>query len=177
MHQYAAKNCCGGNACGLDVLAHQLADSGELRGVSVSFHEGRIDYATAGEERGEREVVGLADAVRALGGESICRWSPPDSRCGKCGRLLEGKWEEGVFMRRDGDKIILERESCPTAPKFWLWKILGGVKLEVRQLPSVVGAGKKWKVPLALAVVCGMAGLLGWWAEGWSGKLFCLVAY
>ena len=80
-------------------------------------------------------------------------------------------------MRRDGDKIILERESCPTAPKFWLWKILGGVKLEVRQLPSVVGAGKKWKVPLALAVVCGMAGLLGWWAEGWIGKLFFLVAY
>ena len=177
MHQYAAKNCCGGSACGLDVLAHQLADSGELRGVSVSFHEGRIDYATAGKERGESGAVELANAVRALGGESVCRWSPPDSRCGKCGRLLEGKWEEGVFMRRDGEKIILERESCPTAPKFWLWKILGGVKLEVRQLPSVVGAGKKWKVPLALAVVCGIAGLLGWWVEGWIGKLFFLVAY
>ena len=177
MHQYAAKNCCGGNACGLDVLSHQLADSEELRGVSVSFHEGRIDYATAGQGLGEKGAVDLADAVRSLGGGSVCRWTPPDSRCGKCGRLLEGIWAEGVFLRRDGDKIIFERESCPTAPKFWFWKMLRGVKLEMRQLPSVVGAGKKWKVPLGLAGLCGVAGCLGWWTDGWVEKVFFLVAY
>jgi Cd2+/Zn2+-exporting ATPase len=171
MHQHVVKN------CGLDLLAHELAESSDLRGVSISFDEGRIDYATAEEGQGERSAVGLAEAVRSLGGESVCRWTPPDSRCGKCGRLLEGKWEEGVFLRRKGEKIILERESCPTAPKFWLWKILSGVKLEVRQLPSVVGAGKKWKVPLVLALVCGGAGIMGWWLEGWMGKAFFLFAY
>ena len=159
MHQHVVKN------CGLDLLAHELAESSDLRGVSISFHEGRIDYATAGQGEGERSAVGLAEAVRSLGGESVCRWTPPDSRCGKCGRLLEGKWEEGVFLRREGEKIVLERESCPTAPKFWLWKMLSGVKLEVRQLPSVVGAGKKWKVPLVLALVCGGAGIMGWWGQ------------
>jgi Cd2+/Zn2+-exporting ATPase len=171
MHQHVVKN------CGLDLLAHELAESSDLRGVSISFHEGRIDYATAGQGEGERSAVGLAEAVRSLGGESVCRWTPPDSRCGKCGRLLEGKWEEGVFLRREGEKIVLERESCPTAPKFWLWKILSGVKLEVRQLPSVVGAGKKWKVPLVLALICGGAGIMGWWLEGWMGKAFFLFAY
>lgn len=52
---------------------------------------------------------------------------------------------EGVRMRRESEKIILERESCPTAPKLWFWRVLSGVKLDVRHLPSVVGAGKSGK--------------------------------
>ena len=84
MHQYAAKNCCGGNACGLDVLSHQLADSEELRGVSVSFHEGRIDYATAGQGLGEKGAVDLADAVRSLGGGSVCRLIRAAESAGVC---------------------------------------------------------------------------------------------
>jgi len=51
------------------------------------------------------------------------------------------------------------------------------VKLEVRTLPSVVGAGKKWKVPLALAIGCGLAGLAGYFAEGWPRIVFFLLSY
>jgi Cd2+/Zn2+-exporting ATPase len=80
-------------------------------------------------------------------------------------------------MRRESEKIILERESCPTAPKLWFWRVLRGVKLDVRHLPSVVGAGKKWKVPLSLALVCGGAALAGWWAGGWIEKFLFAVAY
>ncbi len=171
MHQHGAQN------CGLDLLVHELGESAELRGISVSFHGGRIDYATAATGAGEKGAAELAEAVRGLDGGSVCRWDLGDSRCGKCGRLLEGNWGDGVQMRREGEKIVLERESCPTAPKLWLWRVLQGVKLEVRHLPSVVGAGEKWKVPLSLALVCGGAGLAGWLAEGWMEKLFFLVAY
>jgi Cd2+/Zn2+-exporting ATPase len=80
-------------------------------------------------------------------------------------------------MRRESEKIILERESCPTAPKLWFWRVLRGVKLDVRHLPSIVGAGKKWKVPLSLALVCGGAALAGWWAGGWIEKFLFAVAY
>jgi Cd2+/Zn2+-exporting ATPase len=80
-------------------------------------------------------------------------------------------------MRRESEKIILERESCLTAPKLWFWRVLSGVKLDVRHLPSVVGAGKKWKVPLSLALLCGGAALAGWWAGGWIEKLLFVVAY
>jgi len=51
------------------------------------------------------------------------------------------------------------------------------VKLDVRHLPSVVGAGKKWKVPLSLALLCGGAALAGWWAGGWIEKVLFVVAY
>ncbi|NBR69170.1 MAG: cation-transporting P-type ATPase, partial [Verrucomicrobia bacterium] len=171
MHQISVKN------CGLDALADVLASSEALRAVSVSFHEGRLEYATAGQQSGEKAGVEVAEAVRGLEGASACRWDAKSPRCDTCGRLFDGEWHEGVMIRREGEKIVLERESCPTAPKFWLWRMLSGVKLEVRQLPSVVGAGKKWKVPLALALACGVAGLLGWRVEGWIGKLFFLVAY
>lgn len=80
-------------------------------------------------------------------------------------------------MRRESEKIILERESCPTAPKLWFWRVLRGVKLDVRHLPSIVGAGKKWKVPLSLALLCGGAALAGWWAGGWIEKFLFAVAY
>jgi Cd2+/Zn2+-exporting ATPase len=40
-----------------------------------------------------------------------------------------------------------------------------------------VGAGKKWKVPLSLALVCGGAALAGWWAGGWIETLLFVVAY
>ena len=171
MHQISVKN------CGLDALADVLVSSEALRAVSVSFHEGRLEYATAGQQSGEKAGVEVAEAVRGLEGASACRWDAKSPRCDTCGRLFDGEWHEGVMIRREGEKIVLERESCPTAPKFWLWRMLSGVKLEVRQLPSVVGAGKKWKVPLALALACGVAGLLGWRVEGWIGKLFFLVAY
>ena len=171
MHQHGAQN------CGIDLLAHELGESADLRGISVSFHEGRIDYATAASGAGEQGAAALAESIRRLGGESACRWELGDSRCGKCGRLFQGDWGEGVQMRRKKDKIILERESCPTAPQYWFWRALRGVKLEVRHLPSVMGAGKKWKVPLGLAVVCGLAGLAGWAADGWMEKIFFLVAY
>lgn len=166
MHQISVRN------CGLDALAHVLASSEALRAVSVSFHEGRLEYATAGQQSGEKAGVEVAEAVRGLQGASVCRWDAKSPRCSACGRLFDGEWEEGVLIRRAGEKIVLERESCPTAPKFWLWRMLSGVKLEVRQLPSVVGAGKKWKVPLGLALACGMAGLLGWRVEGWMGRIF-----
>lgn len=163
--------------CGLDLLAHELGESADLRGVSVSFHEGRIDYATANAGMGEKEAAQLAEAVRRLRGGSVCRWRLEESRCGKCGRLLQGEWGEGVAMRREGEKIVLERESCPTAPQLWLWKVLSGVKLDVRHLPSIVGAGKKWKVPLGLALLCGGAALTGWWVGGWAEKVLFVVAY
>ncbi len=171
MHDHGRPN------CGLDLLAHELGESAELRAVSVSFHEGRIDYATAAAGAGEKGAVTLAEAVRRLRGGSVCRWELGDARCGKCGRVLQGDWGEGVTMKREGEKIILERESCPTAPRLWFWRVLSGVKLDVRHLPSVVGAGKKWKVPLGLALLCGGAALAGWWAGGWMEKVFFLVAY
>jgi Cd2+/Zn2+-exporting ATPase len=40
-----------------------------------------------------------------------------------------------------------------------------------------VGAGKKWKVPLSLALLCGGAALAGWWAGGWIEKFLFVVAY
>ena len=171
MHDHGTPN------CGLDLLAHELGESADLRAVSVSFHEGQIDYATAASGAGEKGAAQLADAVRRLRGESVCRWELGDSRCGKCGRVLQGDWGEGVRMRRESEKIILERESCPTAPKLWFWRVLRGVKLDVRHLPSIVGAGKKWKVPLSLALVCGGAALAGWWAGGWIEKFLFAVAY
>ena len=171
MHDHGTPN------CGLDLLAHELGESSDLRAVSVSFHEGQIDYATAATGAGEKGAAQLAEAVRRLRGESVCRWELGDSRCGKCGRVLQGDWGEGVRMRRETEKIILERESCPTAPKLWFWRVLSGVKLDVRHLPSVVGAGKKWKVPLSLALLCGGAALVGWWAGGWIEKVLFVVAY
>ena len=143
----------------------------------MSFHEGRLEYATAGSQAGERAGVEVAEAVRALQGASVCRWDAKSPRCETCGRLFDGEWEEGVTIRREGEKIVLSRESCPTAPRFWLWRMLAGVKLEVRTLPSVVGAGKKWKVPLILALGCGVAGLLGWRVGGWVGNLCFMAAY
>ena len=171
MHERVVQN------CGLDVIAHELEEAAELRGVSVSFHEGRIDYATTGPGPGQKEAVHLAEAVRSMAAGSVCRWNPPSPRCDQCGRLMEGEWRHGVNIRREGEKIYLERESCMTAPRFWLWRVLHGVKLEVRTLPSVVGAGKKWKVPLALAIGCGLAGLAGSLAEGWPRIVFFVISY
>ena len=47
----------------------------------------------------------------------------------------------------------------------------------MRTLPSVVGAGKKWKVPLALAIGCGLAGVAGVFATGWPKIAFFILSY
>ena len=87
MHERVIQN------CGLDVIAHELEEAKDLRGVSVSFHEGRIDYATTGPGPGHKEAVHLAEAVRSMAAGSVCIGT----------RRRQGATSAGGCWRGNGD--------------------------------------------------------------------------
>jgi Cd2+/Zn2+-exporting ATPase len=60
----------------------------------------------------------------------------------------------GYSVRRDGAATVLERDSCVTAEKLWLWREM--------EWPEVEREGEpEWRTLAILAGVCGISGVLG----------------
>ena len=67
----------------------------------------------------------------------------------------------GYSLRNEGGVMVLGRDSCVTAEKFWQWREL--------EWPEEKAAGEseesEWKTLAVLAAVCGVSGAGGWLAE------------
>ncbi len=67
----------------------------------------------------------------------------------------------GFSVRRDGSALVLERDSCATAEKLWLWREMEWP--EIKAEPP--GATEEWRQLALLAGLCGTAGIAGGLAE------------
>ena len=81
--------------------------------------------------------------------------------------------KEAGFVRRDMKAgVQLERPSCETAPKFWVWQDVPGLKLPNSSTSNEEEADDghehghdDWKLQGVLAGACGILGLIGWGIE------------
>ncbi|HWA08902.1 MAG TPA: cation-translocating P-type ATPase [Opitutaceae bacterium] len=90
----------------------------------------------------------------------------------------------GYSLRREGPATVVERDSCATAERFWLWREMQWP--EIKAAPAAEAAAEElaedWRVLAGLAVACGAAGLAGLAAEHlmpgwpWAGKGLFLAA-
>ncbi len=67
----------------------------------------------------------------------------------------------GFSFRRDGAALVLERDSCVTAEKFWFWREIEWP--EIKAEPP--GGTEEWRTLARLAALCGAAGIAGGVAE------------
>jgi Cd2+/Zn2+-exporting ATPase len=82
-----------------------------------------------------------------------------------------------VTIQHDGGSTTIARVTCPTAPKFWRWRDLPFPKVAPREieLPDDDHHINEWKWQLALAIACGVFGLLATFVfPAWRLPLFAV---
>ncbi len=103
--------------------------------------------------------------------------------CDVCATPLSAAERNRITIQRNGDVTTIARVTCPTAPKFWRWRDLPFPRLEVKTMEihdddEHDHHADEWKWQLALAVVCGVAGLLAAFVVPAPYKVFAFcVAY
>jgi len=83
----------------------------------------------------------------------------------------------GYSLRKDGEAMVLGRDTCVTAEKMWLWREMEWPEIKAEPSPE----DQEWRTLSILAAVCGTAGIAGavaqhgWPELPWLAKGFFLV--
>lgn len=165
------------SACVLHDLAEALAAHPALKAVWLDAANKRVSFAfSPGYETAEARQALQKIVARHQPGE------PPDCGsdswqvvCEICERGMRRAMPPGIRMVAMPEAgVMLEKESCPTAPRFWRWKQFPWVKIQARQFEPVspIEEGHEeehdWKQAMALAAGCGLATLTGFFLEKFS---------
>jgi len=178
-----ASSSAGGPSCLARSVAGMLAREPALEAVTVHRTEPAIAIATLA----NREVEGLADRVTAVvaagrqtSARHRCQLLAPTGNCAECDIPLSPAEHQTVTVTRDGDRSVIARITCPTAPRFWRWRDLPLPKIIPREveIPEADADLDEWKPQMVAAGICGAATLTAAFVGDGSVALgFHLAAY
>ncbi len=146
-----------------------------VKAVWVDAKNQRVSFAVEpGQDAGEveREIGRIVGRHRPEDAPA-CAEDPWRVACEVCEIGVQRPMPPGVrIIAIPGAGVMLERETCPTAPRFWRWTQVAWVKLVPRHRPTpeeVAAEGAEWRYELAAALLCGGLLLGGWLAGAWGG--------
>ena len=153
-----------GPACLARSVAAMLAREPALEAITVH----RTDPAIAIATLGNKEVEGLADRVtaavaagRQTSARHQCQLLAPTGNCSGCDIPLTPAEQQAVTIQRVEDRSTIARVTCPTAPRFWLWRNLPLPKIIPREveIPEADADLDEWKPQMIAAGICGVTTL------------------
>ncbi|MCS6770695.1 MAG: heavy metal translocating P-type ATPase [Kiritimatiellae bacterium] len=170
--------------CPVRQLADKISEREDIRAVFLDARAKKISIARLpGPERGSAQ-----SEVRAIAGDlepdqiARCAQPPWKGSCERCGLGPPPAPPKGIRLVYLPDRgLLIERESCATAPRFWRWSQFPWVRVQPLATESI--GTHPWKLPMALAVACGLCTLAGWWVEridpdrAWLARLFYAAGY
>lgn len=124
-------------------LARLMEESPEVEAVRIPSHGKSVLVATLGVVDEEELTRHLHD-VLAWAAESFPEVDAVHPGPGMSVKTLE-------------DGIELARPSCPTAPRFWVWR-----EIPLASENEEEETGEEWREMAVFASVCGLAGIIGW---------------
>jgi len=63
----------------------------------------------------------------------------------------------GFSLKRDGDTLVVGRDTCETAEKMWLWREMEWPEIKAEPSPEE----QEWRTLSVLAAICGTVGIAG----------------
>jgi len=63
----------------------------------------------------------------------------------------------GFSLKRDGDTLVVGRDTCETAEKMWLWREMEWPEIKAEPSPEE----QEWRTLSLLAAICGTVGIAG----------------
>jgi Cd2+/Zn2+-exporting ATPase len=147
-------------------VADTLAREPTLEAVTIDRAHQTISVATLGQgdvgKIAERVRVEF-EAAQSAAADQPCRLLAGEDDCWSCETPLSSQERQRLTIKHDGHRTTIARITCPTAPTFWRWRDMPFPKIVPRDVEFLehVEAIDEWKPQLAIAILCGVFGLAG----------------
>jgi Cd2+/Zn2+-exporting ATPase len=161
-------------------IVDTLVKEPTLEAVTIDRAHRKISVATLG----RADVAGLTERITTQLQAAQAADSGPDCSllsgagdCLTCETPLSGEERGKITIQSDGQTTTIARATCPTAPKFWRWRDIPFPKVVSRDVEFLehVGEIDEWKPQLAVAILCGVFGLTGFFSPA-TLKVFAYIA-
>ncbi len=83
------------------------------------------------------------------------------------GTLSAPKIPGGYSLKKEGESLVLGRDSCVTAEKMWLWREMEWPEIKAEPSPE----DQEWRLLTLLAAICGVAGIAATLVAHWVPSL------
>jgi Cd2+/Zn2+-exporting ATPase len=130
-----------------DALADFLAGQSGVEAIRLNAGDRRVEVATLGPVDMEALKTQLDEVLRSL-----------DERLLASAPLGHA---EGLQMTRQEGALLLQKPTCPTAPRFWKWRDFEWPEPEEMERQS----DEEWRALALQAAICGVALVAGWVTE------------
>jgi Zn2+/Cd2+-exporting ATPase len=130
----------------MDALADFLLDEPSIEAIRLNPESKRVEMATLGKVDGELLQAKLTEVLRAVD----ARWLQKTEALPAHSGMLDVQQKDGA--------LVLEKPSCPTAPKFWKWRDFAWPEPDEMEQES----DDEWRTLAWQAAICGVSLVLGY---------------
>lgn len=161
----------GVSGCLTRAVAAVLNSEPSLEAVTIDPDSKKISVATLGpadEARLHERLNATLQTLEEPDSGHACLLLVSGGTCANCATPLSEPERSQYTVKHAHGATTIARVTCPTAPKFWRWRDLPFPRLVHRDVEFLEHAAEdhdhdhadEWKLQLALAVACGVLGLL-----------------
>ena len=166
--------------CVIHELAQALAKDDRVRAVLLDAKQRRVSFACMPSCDHKAKQVELEKLLQQFPPDDTppCAQAPWKVDCQLCAKGQQQELPAGIrLITLPGSGVLLERSSCGTATRFWKWTQFPWIHVQPMVMPEA--DHHDWKLPLALAAICGAGTLAGFVTEHVAGSLtpLALAAY
>ncbi len=162
-----------------------LAVEPALEAVTIDRAQQKISVATMGRaDVGEltARVTLEMQTAQAVSASHQCSLLLGHGDCATCDIPLPEDDRKKITTQIQGETATIARVTCPTAPKFWRWRDLPfprieAMAMEVPDHDDHDHPADEWKFQMVAAVVCGVAGLAGYFLHRAGLETYSLVGF
>ena len=137
------KDSIDGNTPWIGELVQFLREQPGVGAVRINPESHQVSVATLGRVDATEFAKKLTDTIAAV----------------EAGLAKKGaqKAPAGFSLKRDGDTLVVGRDTCVTAEKMWLWREMEWPEIKAEPSPEE----QEWRTLSVLAAICGSAGIAG----------------
>jgi Cd2+/Zn2+-exporting ATPase len=146
-------------------VAATLVEEPALEAVTIDRARQKISVATLGRAdvpRLTERITHEFQSAQSADTGHVCSLLTGTGDCFSCATPLPESDRNRITIRHEGETTTIARVTCPTAPNFWRWRDIPFPKIAPREveLDEDEQHFNEWKWQLALAITCGVFGLL-----------------
>lgn len=156
------------SSCVVHGLARELAKTDKIRAVFLDANARRVSFASIPGANTDKAREDLKRIACEFTPEDLptCSQPPWKIDCQHCTNNPKEPLPKGIrLVALPGSGLLIERESCSTAARFWRWNQFPWMRIETIAAEAHERHEHPWKLPLALALLCGGLTLTGFILE------------
>ena len=127
----------------MDQLVQFLREQPGVSAVRINPESHQVSVATLGRIDAAEFAEKLAATIAAVEAGLAAKGAP--------------KAPAGFSLKREGDTLVVGRDTCETAEKMWLWREMEWPEIKAEPSPE----DQEWRTLSVLAAICGTMGIAG----------------